>query len=120
MPKRVRSGMREPTVFEDDAERVPLQAPLALLGPPALEAWLCSRVRAGTAGAQWGQMVAGQLPALVNGRMSQQGRVRERCTRCARSPGGLLAACPAQCEKPAAEHWTIASLSQITTFFPKH
>ena len=36
---------------------MPLQAPLALLGPPALEAWLCSRVRAGTAGARWGQMV---------------------------------------------------------------
>jgi hypothetical protein len=35
-------------------ERVPLQAPLALLGPPALEAWLCNRVRAGTAGAPVG------------------------------------------------------------------
>ena len=44
-------------------------------------------------GPRWGRMVAGQLPALVNGSMSQQGTVRERCTRCARSPGGLLAAC---------------------------
>jgi hypothetical protein len=43
-------------------------------------------------------MVAGQLPALVNGSMSQQGTVRERCTRCVRSPGGLLEACPARCE----------------------
>ena len=33
---------------------MPLQAPLALLGPPALEAWLCSRVSAGTAGAPVG------------------------------------------------------------------
>jgi hypothetical protein len=53
-------------------------------------------------GPRWGRMVASQLPALVNGGMSQQGTVQERCTRCVRSPGGMLAACPARCEKPAA------------------
>jgi hypothetical protein len=56
---------------------VPLQAPLALLAPPALEAWLCNRVRAGTAGAPAGAYGGRSAPGA--GQQEHVPAKREQC-----------------------------------------